>query len=306
MAELLGQYPAELLYFELVWHDPTSGDGKSYSRYFALVSDTDPSPQLFSDPGITNDTPAMPEQTGLSDSDSDGPMASPTSVPGAASSISISPPVSSATAVEPIVGGGPSSTPPAAGHSSSSLSMGAIAGIAVAAALAGLAVLAGLLFLYLRRRHDRSRRRRRRLLADPAGGGGYASRGTPDLVAQKEAHAGVGVDVTPHSPYSEEDGGSASMGGLRNRGAVVVGQDEAVPLAGYGGHAVDAAVSRGSVAGEGASLGGGSQSLTAGRDTPTAVLHLVEEGMTEEEIRQLEEEERELDQAIEQAGGGTR
>ena len=44
-----------------------------------------------------------------------------------------------------------------------------------------------------------------------------------------------------------------------------------------------------------------------GAPTPTSVIasryaHLVEEGMTEEEIRRLEEEERQLDAAIENAG----
>lgn len=38
------------------------------------------------------------------------------------------------------------------------------------------------------------------------------------------------------------------------------------------------------------------------RAVPHSVAHLVEEGMTEEQIRRLEEEERDLDQAIERAG----
>lgn len=38
------------------------------------------------------------------------------------------------------------------------------------------------------------------------------------------------------------------------------------------------------------------------REVPHSVAHLVEDGMTEDQIRRLEEEERALDQAIEQAG----
>lgn len=43
-----------------------------------------------------------------------------------------------------------------------------------------------------------------------------------------------------------------------------------------------------------------------GRSLSTPYAHLVEEGMTEEEIRRLEEEERQLDAAIEQHAGGRR
>lgn len=55
--------------------------------------------------------------------------------------------------------------------------------------------------------------------------------------------------------------------------------------------------------------GGGASSQPAGHGRPTTpsgisgqYAHLVEEGMTEDEIRRLEEEERVLDEAIEQAG----
>lgn len=67
-------------------------------------------------------------------------------------------------------------------------------------------------------------------------------------------------------------------------------------------------------AGAGAAAGGGassSQPSGHGRsNTPSGIAqqyaHLVEEGMTDDEIRRLEEEERALDEAIEQAGTGGR
>lgn len=279
MAQLLGDYPTELLYFELLWVDAISGDGRSYSRYFALVANADSAAQIASEPQITSTAPAIPEQTGLgfgAGSTASVVTATSTAVSGAAST----------TAVEPNVGGGSTPTPQAAGHPSHGLSTGAIAGIAVAAALVGLALLAAVLFCL-----RRLRRRRDRRIADSPGG--YGSRATPELIAQKEAGAGVGVEVSPHSPYADDGGVGAPLGGVP-RGAV--GQEE-VPLAGYG--LAERAVSHGSVVEEGTSFGGSQ----VGRDTPTAVRHLVEEGMTEEEIRRLEEEERELDQAIEQAGG---
>jgi hypothetical protein len=174
------------------------------------------------------------------------------------------------------------------------LSRGAIAGIAVAAVLIGLALLASLIFCLVRRR------RREQRLADsplsPGGGGGYGSRATPDLIAQKEAHATVGVEVAPHSPYSDDGVMAAHAAGLRPGSA----RQEEVPFTGYGNRS---SVSRRSGGDDGGSLAGSQGGrVTPGRATPTAVRHLVEEGMTEDEIRRLEEEERELDQAIEQAG----
>jgi hypothetical protein len=290
MARLLLEYPARLLYFELLWRDATSGDGKSYSRYFAVVGagDTAGYGEMVANPNITNIDPAMPEQTGLNGSDGglngNGPTTSPDPVS------TITPSASTSTPTGSPMGG---SDPQSVGHSSSALSTGAIAGIAVGAAVVGLALLAGLIFcLILRRRRDR--------LAGStmSPGSGYGNRATPELIAQKEGNAGVGVEVSPHSPYSDEGGMAGPTGGLRHSTA----RQEEMPLAGYG-HA-DRAVSNREVGEDGGSFRGSQTGrMTPGRATPTAVRHLVEEGMTEDEIRWLEEEERELDHAIEQAGG---
>jgi LPXTG-motif cell wall-anchored protein len=170
----------------------------------------------------------------------------------------------------------------------SGLSTGAKAGIAVAAAITGLALLAGLVFLFLRRR-----RRHSTLSHDPAY---FENQHNPGLMAQKEATVGT-VDVTPTSPYFDHGGSRISIqqpimtqtrGGDGDRGSSQV-HDQGGET---GGDARPGSATAGSL---------------TGRVTPHgAVSHLVEDGMTEEEIRRLEEEERELDQAIEQAGAGRR
>jgi hypothetical protein len=59
MGRLFSAYPAQFLYFELLWRDATSGDGKSYSRYFAVVEDKDQYSQMVANANITNIDPAM-------------------------------------------------------------------------------------------------------------------------------------------------------------------------------------------------------------------------------------------------------
>lgn len=86
-----------------------------------------------------------------------------------------------------------------------------------------------------------------------------------DYIRDKETHAAQ-VAESPHSPASDDD---------RPRDSALVG-DPSSPVA---------------------------PTPTSGtREVPHSVAHLVEEGMTEDQIRRLEEEERALDQAIEQAG----
>ncbi|MBE3048508.1 hypothetical protein IMZ48_39610, partial [Candidatus Bathyarchaeota archaeon] len=90
--------------------------------------------------------------------------------------------------------------------------------------------------------------------------------------ADKESHA-ARVAESPHSPTSDDARESVAFVGAEapaGRGSVV-----ATPSSGN-------------------------------REVPHSVAHLVEEGMTEDQILRLEEEERALDQAIEQAGRGRR
>jgi hypothetical protein len=159
-------------------------------------------------------------------------------------------------------------------------------------------------------------------------------------MAEKEASADV--DVTPHSPYSD-DGAPGGSGTGPNSGGAYPDSTAAA----HGDGAAAAAVAAGAMAapnlshlqdpprsftpysdrpsvGGTAATAAGTPSLRApslaqtdearvsvpspipGRATPrgltTPYAHLVEEGMTEDEIRRLEDEERQLDAAIEQAG----
>lgn len=286
LAQLGGsQFASKKLWLELVWDAP-DGQHTVYSRAFTVTTAAKgDAGTLALDPAYSNPSAVQPESVASGGSGN----GITTTVAGATSTSST---VASATAVEPMGGSGTQS-----GHSSSGLSTGAIAGIAVAAALIGLALLAALIFCLIRRR-----RRNAPLTKTDLAPGGYGNR-TPELIAQKEANAGVGVEVSPHSPYSDDGGGGMSVPtagrGLLHHGTA---RQEEMPLAGY----ADRPVSNREMA-DGESLGGSQTGrITPGRSTPTAVRHLVEEGMTEDEIRRLEEEERELDQAIEQAGGGRR
>ncbi|KAJ9144438.1 hypothetical protein NKR19_g6387 [Coniochaeta hoffmannii] len=309
MTQLL-VFQDQVMYFELLWD--TTPPGRSYSRNFTVLpTERQEDAQRLAEQAPYNaDLPAFTEVPGGSSNPAGsvvpslggGSPPTITPVPLIPPSTQTSAAAGSATAVEPM--GNPTSSPQATSHSSSSgLSTGAIAGIAVAAALVGLGLLATLIFCLVRRR------RRDRLAGDSAisPGGRYGSRATPELIAQKEANASVGVEVSPHSPYSD-DGGGVLAGGLRHGSAARQHQEE-VPLApGYADGPAAVSHRRSVVAEDGGSLRGSQtgRSLTPGRATPTAVRHLVEEGMTEDEIRRLEEEERELDQAIEQAGSGGR
>jgi hypothetical protein len=213
-----------------------------------------------------------------------------------------------------------SSSLPTDGASSSSssgggLPTGAIAGIAVGAAVIILAFLGFLVWFFLRRR---------RQARDDDTFEAYANgrTRTDELMAEKEANAGV--DVSPHSPYSD-DGGQRDSSSLHNAGtgagiatAAVAAhhhkkdlsqstQDVPRSFTPYsdGHEAIARSPSTHAASIVAASSRGVPESPVPGRATPhgvtTPYAHLVEEGMTEDEIRRLEDEERALDAAIEQS-----
>lgn len=205
------------------------------------------------------------------------------------------------------------------------LSGGAVIGIAVACGVVGLALVFGLVWFLLRRRQQK-----KAML--PVNSYSSANRGE-ELMAEKEASA----DVSPHSPYSDDGGpggiGAAGRGstyqdsiGHATEGAAAVAGSSAAAAAAHprsytpysdrpsgsipGGGAGTPSVRAASVAqtdDQSAAVHVSIPSATPGRATPRALTtpyaHLVEEGMTEEEIRRLEEEERQLDAAIEQRQG---
>lgn len=291
----------QTLYFEAVWEN---NGGHSYSRPFVVlalpVTEEQRQKLLTRQPMLRQETPFRSERDTSPNLGGGVPTTTTTS---------------------------PSSTPTAqiSSGETSGLPMGAIIGIAVGCGLVGLALIGGLVWLFLRRRKAKE-------AAELGGYGGPGRTRTDELIAEKEGNAGL--ETSPHSPYSDDGITGAAAGGAyraHENGSVHRGagssaaaaaavahhphqspsQTQAVPRsytpysdrhsAGVGspstraGSIVHPDTSRGNV-----------ESPVPGRATPHALpaqyAHLVEEGMTEAEIRRLEEEERQLDAAIEQAG----
>lgn len=144
------------------------------------------------------------------------------------------------------------------------LSDGAKAGIGAGVGVVGLILIGLAIFFFLRRRRRRAARSADDTSLTPAN----------DFIRDKESHSAQ-IAESPQSPASEDD---------RTRDSAFTGGD--------------AAAAERAPASPVPTTGTGSGQ----RDVPSAMAHLVEEGMTEAEIRRLEEEERALDQAIEQAG----
>ncbi|KAF5597075.1 hypothetical protein FPCIR_3711 [Fusarium pseudocircinatum] len=168
----------------------------------------------------------------------------------------------------------PSSTSGAeesSGGGGGGLSTGATAGIAVGAVIGGLLIIGALVWFFLRRR------RRSRKAGDE-----YVTQQT--YAVDKETH-GRATD-SPNSPYSDENHMQpVALGSLdRDRGVAPTPPPGAVPRSSIGSH--DRAAHSGAQTPQGMS---------------SNVAHLVEDGMTVDEIRRLEEEERQLDDEIERA-----
>ncbi|KAI1440848.1 hypothetical protein F5Y02DRAFT_422589 [Annulohypoxylon stygium] len=161
--------------------------------------------------------------------------------------------------------------------SSSGLSPGAIAGIAVGCAVVVIIIVAFIVwFIFFRRRSNRDQTR---------GGSDFGtSSGTRAMVLDKEATG------SPQSAYPD-DGGR-----LRDPDAYASYEGSKAPPGPGAAYATNSTTDL-------ASIG---QASTTRANTPpyqTRYAHLIEEGMTEEEIRRLEEEERQLDEAIEADAG---
>lgn len=152
------------------------------------------------------------------------------------------------------------------------LATGAIAGIAVGAII-GAIIIGAMIWFFLRKR------RQNKKLA-----GGYTATDSGNAyIVDKETH-GRTTD-SPNSPYSDENGThNIPIESTRDEPAIAP-VERGLPRTSTGG-----------------SQGGRSASRA---ETPqgvsTNVAHLVEDGMTADEIRRLEEEERQLDDEIERA-----
>jgi hypothetical protein len=177
------------------------------------------------------------------------------------------------------------------------LSPGAIAGISVGGVVV-LIAFAVLLWFFLRRRRSKAKSHGE-LSQSPNPSNHY--------IGSKE-----GNDGDLNSPYSEDGANITQQTPLDPNAPRSLAIDPPAPFAQYR----DAAGDRSNLARAGTNTSisthshspveSGSRGLPERSDTAMSsnhrVAHLVEEGMTEEDIRRLEEEERQLDVEIERAG----
>ncbi|TQV97321.1 hypothetical protein IF1G_04561 [Cordyceps javanica] len=177
------------------------------------------------------------------------------------------------------------------------LSTGAVAGIAVGVGLAALLAAALGVFFFLRRRRSSN-----------AGAAGAALDQT--RAAEQEKLSGFPKDGGSSSGGGGSGGHGGDIGGPNASDAAIAPyrDDDNTPTANTShDRRRSSAAAREDVAGAGA----GAASLSSLRERSSSSdgqqhglsRHLVEEGMTAEEIRRLEEEEAHLDHEIQRAGG---
>ncbi|ORY57553.1 uncharacterized protein BCR38DRAFT_413940 [Pseudomassariella vexata] len=294
------------IFLQLLWNSTDKSGTKhsySYSTYFALTNYSEHSSQLGSLKdkmgNLSLNKPALSEGVALDPPNqlgTGGVSQSPTSVSAVSA---VSGPVSSSlfslATTTPVIGQANES-----GSKPSGLAIGAIVGIAVGCGIAGLLIIGFLVwFLCFSRRRDHK----------PMQNVGYASdSGVHGMMADKEMPV---INDSPRSQYPDDnsrlhDGSSmvVSTHGQEDDGSYAPYSDRTATPPGA------AAVVSGTGAGAAAGATASQTELRSSRSpTPPIVsryAHLVEEGMTEDEIRRLEEEERQLDAAIEDAGRNSR
>ena len=295
----LRRYSKHPLYFVVDWTGP-GVKNKTNSQFFAFVKNQEEFDEIVSNSTYMDLLSQPPPE-----------LAEPATISGTST-----PTNPSATQVFP--SGFGSASQPEDSSPSGGLATGAVIGIAVACGIIGLVLIGALIWFLIRRRRQTTN------VGGPGRPYGIERNRTEELMAEKEASAGA--DPSPHSPYSDEGilvGGPAgthheSAGIPAGAVAPVLAQqvprlqqphDQPRSYTPYSDRASGGAV--GSPSTHAASIAHSEDTSRAGMGSPTAgragslapqYAHLVEEGMTEEEIRRLEDEERQLDAAIEQAG----
>ncbi|KAI1369552.1 hypothetical protein F5Y08DRAFT_97010 [Xylaria arbuscula] len=201
----------------------------------------------------------------------------------------------------------PASTIGISNPTKAGLSQGATIGIAVGVSVAGL-IIAGVLgwfFCFRRRRNQKTSKTHHMMQSYSSDVGGQAMIADKEMPVVLEATAPQYADSSRpsgdvYAPYSDRSAVSPVL--------------QPVPLSEQHQHqhhrTTSSNVTSSAAAAVPVSPAGASEpdlSWGRGAPTPTSLIasryaHLVEEGMTEDEIRRLEEEERQLDAAIENAG----
>ncbi|TDZ30520.1 hypothetical protein C8035_v002802 [Colletotrichum spinosum] len=302
------RYAGQDMYVRLYWalHTGESTvEGSTRSGIFTVI-DHPPGTEQFKS---ANDS--LSKKIAESPADKNGEdlaLGDPGNLPLASATASLFPNGATATGVTPSSSHGldaSTSDPNSRTSGGGGLPPGTIAGIVVGS-VAGIALIAFLLwFLFRRRRRSRD--------SDGVYGSGH---GPHEYLADKEPHARV--TESPHSPYSD-DGQQQPQ---QQRHLEQHDQQVALPISTSVGTATPAASTASSPTDHprhfatyeeeeqtpiaARSVDNVNNTHTGPRSsTPNInsnVSHLIEDGMTEDEIRRLEEEERALDAAIEQHG----
>lgn len=202
-------------------------------------------------------------------------------------------------------------TASAGGRGSDDLSTGAIAGIAVGAAIGGLLITGFILWLFFRKRKQ-TRDRESMLLEE------QKARALIDKEEHRSTSAG-----SPISPYADEKPAARRPESMlppipsATPIPAPILKSPTSPIAPPAAPALTHKASQGSVAGSFSSArqeqprplssaSGAAARSSPTREVPSSVAHLVEDGMTDADIQRLEEEERQLDLEIARKTKGSR
>ena len=302
------------LFFEVEWDDKAKGQigGRSFSRWFAVAGRDTIESQIL-EGNIANWTKGNPSKEAFVDELPPGNTpGGPSMTPGAG------PTPTGGSNVDPAINNGGTNAG-AASQPESGLSKNAIIGIAVGCGVAGLLLVGALAWFLIRRGH------KQRAASTPYGSDRH--RRTAELIAEKEATAGV--NDSPHSPYSDDGlhghhghadappphrrglSSTAAAGGDGAAGVLLHSSlpdersytpytDQAMPVPSRSGPGA-AAMPPNSSRSPSRAAGGARSATPEGR-----YAHLMSPDMTPEERARIEEEERALDRAIEEAGRASR
>jgi hypothetical protein len=278
-----------MLYLEFSWNSPTQS-GSSYSPIFAV---TQRDPLVLSERGAIQ---ALKDEMVAQEGQGSGPYKDESITSNSVQSSASSTPANLPSPTQSTsTGEGTEST------SSSGLSTGAAAGIGAGVGAVALIVIGVLLWFFCVRR-----RRRNDAHRNHPGASYTSDSGVGVMMPDKEA-AGI-TESSPQSAYGDDGARFADRNSLalhsvqHDEAAYAPYTDAAAPgaaLTGTGTGHNSIELPRRQASGESAPI---NASGTATPPVNSRYAHLIEEGMTEDEIRRLEEEERHLDAAIEQAG----
>lgn len=307
------------LYLQLDWMDYTNASvkGTTFSPLFAINNGSDISPSTISVLQAENFRDGASWVAVSNECWDPDCLASPSGSSTVPLETSAQPTASTITTSAATTTAAATATASASpGSGSTGLSIGAIAGIAVGCAVVGLALIGtAVWFLCFRRRHEShtALHQNTGYISDDMGPGVVNDKELPQIT--DSPHSAYAPDRSLHDPHevSRNSMGVTGVGagvgagtGLMD-GAGHAAHGAEVPYTPYSDHTPPPpgviGTDRGPTSSQTSLPAGGTSSPTP---ISTRYAHLVEEGMTDDEIRRLEEEERALDMAIEDHGRSSR